>query len=143
MDLRKNQDGIVSLIVSITIMIIISLVVISFARLMRTEQEQALDRQLSSQAFYAAETAVNDVACAAVANVVLSVSRPFVRLCGVAYHWGVINRLLEVFQHRHAVSLVIIDHVSPGDVRDRLPRVVIRRITAPADAIQDLSLIHI
>ncbi len=60
MRLKDNQSGVVSMIVSITIMIIISLLIISFARLMRTEQEQALDRQLSAQAYYAAEAAVND-----------------------------------------------------------------------------------
>ena len=58
--LNQNERGVVSMIVSVTIMIIISLVIISFARLMRTEQEQALDRQLSAQAFYAAEAAIND-----------------------------------------------------------------------------------
>lgn len=42
-------------------MIIITLVVIGFSQLMQREQRQALDRQLSSQALYAAETAVNDV----------------------------------------------------------------------------------
>lgn len=65
-DLRilRKQDGVVSIIVSITIMIILSLIVIGFARLMRREERQALDRQLSSQAYYAAESAINDAAAA-------------------------------------------------------------------------------
>lgn len=59
-NLHKNERGIVAIIVSIIIMIILSLIVISFSRIMRREQEQALDRQLSTQAFYAAEAGVND-----------------------------------------------------------------------------------
>lgn len=58
--LRKNQNGMVSILVTMVIMIIISLIVIGFARIARREQQQALDRQLSAQAFYAAETGIND-----------------------------------------------------------------------------------
>lgn len=57
--LRSEQSGIVSLIVTMLIMFLLSLVVISFARVVRREQRQALDRQLNTQAFYAAETGVN------------------------------------------------------------------------------------
>lgn len=58
--LSQDQRGVVSIIVSILIMIVISLVAIAFARMMRREQVQALDRQLSLQAYYAAESATND-----------------------------------------------------------------------------------
>jgi len=58
--MRKNEQGFVSIVVTLIIMIILSLVTLGFARLMSREQEQALDRQLSSQAFYAAETGVNN-----------------------------------------------------------------------------------
>jgi len=57
---QKNQDGLVAIIVSSVIMVILSLVTLGFARLMQREQRQALDRSLSTQAFYAAESAVND-----------------------------------------------------------------------------------
>ncbi|MCA9348591.1 hypothetical protein KC878_00370 [Candidatus Saccharibacteria bacterium] len=60
-NLHKNQQGLVSIIVSSVIITIMALIVISFALIMKNEQQQALDRQLNSQAFYAAETAVNDV----------------------------------------------------------------------------------
>ncbi len=50
----------VSILVTMVIMIIISLIVIGFARVIRREQRQSLDRQLSTQAFYAAETGVSD-----------------------------------------------------------------------------------
>lgn len=59
--LHRSEQGIVSIVVTILIMMILTLIVIGFARLSRNEQQQALDRELNTQAFYAAETAVNDV----------------------------------------------------------------------------------
>jgi Tfp pilus assembly protein PilX len=41
-------------------MFVISLIVLGFAQVSRREQRQSLDRQLSSQAFFAAESGVND-----------------------------------------------------------------------------------
>ena len=58
--LGQDQRGLVSILVTMVILLIISLIVIGFARLSQREQRQALDRQLSTQAFYAAETGVND-----------------------------------------------------------------------------------
>ena len=55
-----QQDGFVSIVVCIVIMVILSLVTIGFAKIMAREQRQALDRQLSTQAFYASESGVND-----------------------------------------------------------------------------------
>ena len=55
-----NQKGFASTIISIVIIAVLSLIAVSFALLMRREQRQALDRQLNTQAFYAAETGVND-----------------------------------------------------------------------------------
>lgn len=59
---RSSQSGMVSLVICMLLMIVISLMTLSFATLSRREQRQALDKQLSTQAFYAAETGVNDVA---------------------------------------------------------------------------------
>ena len=59
--LHKDQSGVVSIVISIIIMVILSLIAISFARIMRQEQQQAYERQLHTQAYYAAESAVNDV----------------------------------------------------------------------------------
>lgn len=56
----KNEDGLVAILVATVIMIIMSLITLGFARLMQREQRQAADRALSSQAFYAAESGVND-----------------------------------------------------------------------------------
>lgn len=58
--LRDHQNGFVSIIVAITFMLILTLITLSFAYLSRRESRQALDRQLSTQAFYAAESGVND-----------------------------------------------------------------------------------
>lgn len=57
---KPNQDGIISLVICMLLMIIISLITLSFATLARREQRQALDKQLSTQAFYAAESGIND-----------------------------------------------------------------------------------
>jgi hypothetical protein len=59
-----NQQGVVSILVSVIIMIILTLIAVGFAQIMRREQRQALDRQLSAQALYAAETAINDATLA-------------------------------------------------------------------------------
>lgn len=59
-----DQHGVVSVVVSVIIMIVLTLIAVAFAQIMRREQRQALDRQLSSQAYYAAESAINDAAYA-------------------------------------------------------------------------------
>lgn len=56
-----KQDGFVSIITTSVIMIIVTLIVVGFSLVMSREQRQALDRQLNSQALYAAETGVNDL----------------------------------------------------------------------------------
>src|SRR3569623_1752522 len=56
----KNQEGFASLIVGIIIVLVLSLLTVGFAILVRDEQRQTLDKQLSTQAFYAAESGVND-----------------------------------------------------------------------------------
>jgi hypothetical protein len=46
--------------VTMVMMIVISLIVLGFAQISRREQTNSLNRQLSTQAFYAAETGIND-----------------------------------------------------------------------------------
>lgn len=58
--LTANQTGLVSFFVVTIIMIVISMIVLAFSQLARREQQQTLDRQLSTQAYYAAESGVND-----------------------------------------------------------------------------------
>lgn len=59
-NLRKSEQGMVSIIVTMIIMSVLSLIVVGFAQLARREQREALDNQLSTQAFYAAESGIND-----------------------------------------------------------------------------------
>ena len=63
-NIAKNQQGLVSIIVVMIIIIVLSLIVIGFAQIARREQRQALDRQLSDQAQYAAESGINDAVAA-------------------------------------------------------------------------------
>ncbi len=55
-----NQDGFAALVVALIIIIVLSLITVGFAQLMRNDQAAALSKQLSSQAYYAAESGVND-----------------------------------------------------------------------------------
>lgn len=57
--LKHNQSGMAAITVTLIILGIVTLITVGFATLMRREQRQALDQQLSTQAFYAAESAVN------------------------------------------------------------------------------------
>lgn len=59
--IRKNEDGLVSIVVAVLIMLLLSLIVIAMAQNAGRERRQALDRQLSDQAFYNAESGINDV----------------------------------------------------------------------------------
>ncbi len=58
--LRAHQLGMASIVVTMILMMVISLIVFATAKLSRREQRQSLDRQLNTQAFYAAESGVND-----------------------------------------------------------------------------------
>jgi type II secretory pathway pseudopilin PulG len=69
-----NERGFVSIIVTIMVMAIVTIIVVSFAFLMRREQRQALDKQLSTQAFYAAESGVNDAIHALKSNPNLTIN---------------------------------------------------------------------
>jgi Tfp pilus assembly protein PilX len=56
---NHNQQGVVSIIVTMIIMVVLTLVVTGFAQLARREQREVLDRQLATQALYAAESGIN------------------------------------------------------------------------------------
>jgi hypothetical protein len=56
-----DQSGFASVVIALTMVIVISLLTIGFAQLARREQQNSLNSQLSRQAFYAAETGINDV----------------------------------------------------------------------------------
>ena len=58
--LHRDQSGLASLVIAVLIIIVLTTMVIGFIQIIGKEQRRSLDRQLSSQAFYAAESAVND-----------------------------------------------------------------------------------
>lgn len=57
---NRSQAGMVSIMTTMVLMIVITLIVLGFAQISRRNQRQTLDRQLSTQAFYAAESGIND-----------------------------------------------------------------------------------
>jgi hypothetical protein len=59
-DTKKQQSGIVSLLIVTILAIVLGLVAIGFSQLTNRELKQASDRELDAQAFYAAESGVND-----------------------------------------------------------------------------------
>ncbi len=60
----KSESGIVSIMVTMVMLIVISLIVLGLAEISQTEQRNTTDSQLSDQAFYSAESGVNDAVTA-------------------------------------------------------------------------------
>lgn len=60
MRLRTDEKGMVSIMVTMLFVMIAALVVVGFTQIASRNSRQALDRQLSAQAQYAAETGIND-----------------------------------------------------------------------------------
>jgi hypothetical protein len=60
--LNLNQTGFAALVIAIVLVLLLSLMTIGFAELMRKETRSATDKHLSDQAYYAAETGINDAA---------------------------------------------------------------------------------
>lgn len=58
--IKHAQDGFVSIIMALVIMIFITMIALGFAFMARQNQYQNQNRVLSTQAFYAAESGVND-----------------------------------------------------------------------------------
>lgn len=58
---HTDQRGMVSIMITLIMMIVISLIVTGFVQVSNRNRREALDRQLSMQAFYAAESGVNAV----------------------------------------------------------------------------------
>lgn len=61
---RRGQSGMVSILVTMIMMLVITLIVLGFGQIARREEREAVDQQLSTQAFLAAESGVNDAASA-------------------------------------------------------------------------------
>src|SRR5690349_5561347 len=71
----SRQSGMASIVITMVTMVVISLIVIGFATISRREQRQSLDQLLSSQAFYAAESGIED-ATAIIKSTLASGSTP-------------------------------------------------------------------
>ena len=56
----KDDKGLVSFMITIIMMLVITLIVIGFTQVSNRNRRESLDRQLSTQAFYAAESGVNE-----------------------------------------------------------------------------------
>ena len=59
---KSSEQGMTAIFVTMILIFVISLLVLGFALLSRREQRTSLDSQLSTQAYYAAESGVNDAA---------------------------------------------------------------------------------
>ncbi len=58
----SQEAGFASIVVALILIIVLALLSVAFAQLSRREQQSALDKQLANQAFYAAESGINDAA---------------------------------------------------------------------------------
>ncbi len=58
---EDEQQGFVAIVVAAMLIVLMALITIGFTRLIQRDQRQVLDRQLSQQALYAAESGINDV----------------------------------------------------------------------------------
>lgn len=57
--LQNSQQGMAAIIIVMVLMFVISVIVLGFAQIVRREQRNALDNQLATQAYYAAESGLN------------------------------------------------------------------------------------
>ena len=60
-NLDRNQQGFASIVIALILIVVLALLTVGFAQLARREQQNALDKQLASQAYYAAESGINDI----------------------------------------------------------------------------------
>jgi hypothetical protein len=60
--LHSDEQGFAAIIIAIILILVLSLTTVGFATLMRSEEKSALEKHLSSQAYYAAEAGINDAA---------------------------------------------------------------------------------
>jgi hypothetical protein len=58
-NVQNDERGITAIVVTVILLIVITITTLGFAQVVRREQRQALDNQLSTQAFYAAESGIN------------------------------------------------------------------------------------
>jgi hypothetical protein len=59
--IKTEEYGFASLVVAFILILVMSLLTVGFAQVARHEQQNALNKQLANQAYYAAETGVNEI----------------------------------------------------------------------------------
>jgi Tfp pilus assembly protein PilX len=57
---KLDEQGFASIVIALILIIVLALFTVGFAQLARREQRNALDKQLATQAYFAAESGVND-----------------------------------------------------------------------------------
>ena len=72
---RLDEKGFASIAIALVLIAVLALLTVGFAQLARREQQNALNKQLANQAFYAAESGVND-AYTAIKNGSLNTGTP-------------------------------------------------------------------
>ena len=58
-NMKRDEKGMVSILVTMIMIIVITLIVLGFSQVARRNERESLDDQLSTQAYYAAESGVN------------------------------------------------------------------------------------
>jgi len=59
-NLSDSESGFASIVIALVLIIVLGLMTVGFAELARSEQQQALNKQLANQAYDAAESGIND-----------------------------------------------------------------------------------
>ena len=59
--LRKNEKGVISIIVTMVFIIVVGLIVLGFSEISRNQSRQTLDNQLSTASYYAAQSGINTI----------------------------------------------------------------------------------
>ena len=65
---KSSEQGFASIVIALTLVLIMALLTVGFAQLTRREQQNALKKQLSVQAYYASESGINDAVDDILAN---------------------------------------------------------------------------
>ena len=78
---KSKEQGIVSIIVATMMILIVSLLVLAFAQVARRESRESLDNHLSMQAFYAAESGINDAKSLIAADAAAGTIQPRTTSC--------------------------------------------------------------
>lgn len=104
--LVRREAGVVSIMVTMVMIIVISLLILGFAEISRNEQRNTLDDQLSAQAYYAAESGVNDARAAMGAFVTAGNRIPRKTACGNDSNYTLNNTLNATFNVSYTCVLI-------------------------------------